>query len=126
MKSIKLVRPEFLLYGILIPFSLFWLLMFWYLRNPIVSSGKAVTDSVVVDVNRLKADTYELSGIQPNRYFKNVESVLKAEKFVINRLQELGYQPKIYDVYAFDRVFHNILFRYESGESKDVAVIGAH
>jgi hypothetical protein len=103
-----------------------WLGLFFYLRNPALAKGTLITENIKVNAETLKNDVYFLSGIKPDRSFENVESVLKAENYVIARLKDLGYTPELQDVRAGESLFHNIIIRYESIKSKDVVVVGAH
>ncbi|KYG63188.1 hypothetical protein AZI86_15915 [Bdellovibrio bacteriovorus] len=119
------IRKYFIL-KLIAALFLFWVALFIFLRNP-VPEGEALQRPITVNIENLKQDTYFLAGIKPSRSSVHPASVLEAEKYVMNRLKEIGYEWTLQEVKGEQgQVFHNIIFRYGASDSKDVVVIGAH
>lgn len=102
-----------------------WLLLFWYLRNPVFSYGQKI-DAADVSPEVLEASVRALTGIVPPRQFENASSMLAAEKYVETEFQKLGYVVTKQDVFAHEKNYHNLVVRYGDANAKEIIVVGAH
>lgn len=98
---------------------------FWYLRNPSIGFGHRIDIKYPAEASRLKAHVEFLSGIEPNRNYKNKESMLRAEKYISDQFSALGYEVALQEVFEDQTVFHNVIVR-TGPASGPLVVIGAH
>lgn len=104
-----------------------WIMAFWYMRNPVFGKAEETTRLVRVDPARLEAHVRFLSGLEPNRSFKNAESLAKAEMYIADRFREIGFEHiELQDVFADGKTYHNVIVRTGDERASDLIVVGAH
>ena len=107
--------------------AILWTPIYWYLRNPVFASGGVTTSRIKIEPARLEAHVRFLSGMNPNRSFKNVASLARAEKYIADQFMAIGFPGvELQKVDADGRVYHNVIARFGNAKSKDLIVIGAH
>lgn len=123
-KRLKISRS--FIVGLLAVLTILWGVLFCYLRNPALtfSSGSS---RVEINANSLKETVLFLSGLTPDRSYHNVDSMLRAENYIQERLKKLGYEVHLQDVDSYrDQTYHNIIVRYGDVKAAQLIVIGAH
>jgi Zn-dependent M28 family amino/carboxypeptidase len=107
--------------------AILWVAIFWYLRNPVFSAAEITTNTVKIEPARLESHVRFLTGLHPNRSYKNMASMEQAQNYIADAFKEIGYQNvTLQDVDADGRIYHNIITRFGTEKSKDIFVVGAH
>lgn len=125
MKLNTKVSKEFISITFIV-LALLWLVVFWYLRNPILLSFSSVREPILASSSNLERHVRYLAGITPSRSYKNIQSMLKAEEYIQGQFKDLGYEVRLQDVDSYRQTYHNIIVRYGDKNAKDIIVIGAH
>ncbi|MES3039132.1 MAG: M28 family peptidase [Bdellovibrionota bacterium] len=113
-----------IVYTLLMFLFVVWLLLFTYLRNPVIAFSGNVNTLVKEEV--LKAHVIALSSITPSRSFDQPQSMYTAKQYITDSLNKMGYKIRLQEVYSEDNIYHNIIARYGDENATEVIVVGAH
>lgn len=112
---------------LLLVVAILWMASFWSLRNPIFKDGEITTSEIKIDPVKLEAHVRFLSELNPNRSYKNHESMSLAEMYIVEQLKDAGFDKvELQDVPADGHIYHNVIARYGDQIAGDVLVVGAH
>jgi hypothetical protein len=105
--------------------SVFWVILFGYLRNPNFINGTKI-DGIKPDPALLEKHVRALSDPEINRSYTHESAMRDAAAYIENELISYGYKVRRQDVFAEDRIYHNLIARYGDPAAKEVTVVGAH
>lgn len=104
-----------------------WLAIYAFLRGPSFMLATELPEAIRAEPARLEKHVRSLTEIEPTRSFEVPPSMFKAEAYIREQLEKLGFTVRLQPVSAPGGVtFNNVIARYGTSTSSQLVVVGAH